>query len=70
MEKKNELKESDLAKLSSGSNIDTNVHTMMECSRVECGYKIEWEGDYLNQVFECPHCFNESFKGTLHIYSD
>lgn len=70
MEKKVELKESDLSKLNAGSDIDTNVHTMMECSRVVCGYKIEWEGNHLDQEFECPHCQNQTLKGMRLIYLD
>lgn len=70
MENKAELKESELSKLSAGIDEDTSVHTKMECSEVTCGYKIEWIGNYVNQIEICPGCGKLTFKGMYLIEQD
>ena len=35
--------------------------TRMRCS--ECGYELDWAGQYVGQTFDCPQCHNHTYTG-------
>ena len=35
--------------------------TRMRCS--ECGYDLDWAGQYVGQTFDCPQCHNHTYTG-------
>lgn len=35
--------------------------TRMRCS--ECGYELDWKGQYVGQTFDCPQCHNHTYTG-------
>ena len=39
--------------------------TRMRCS--ECGYDLDWAGQYVGQTFDCPQCHKHTYTGLYNI---
>ena len=42
-------------------NSSSSYITRMRCS--ECGYELDWAGQYVGQTFDCPQCHNHTYTG-------
>ncbi len=57
---KKELLSESAVEAAVGGRITSGDQTRMVCQTPGCNYAITWDGYFLNQSFNCPHCSDDS----------